>query len=410
VVLKSQEEGKSAFLSFNVRQSRVYTLFLLHVFLYLHRITLEIKEIIMGFLEDMVGVVNNGTRAVSEAWNSDAGAVVGGILAPWTMLDEKRRAGVGRAWDWANTPQGGTPAYDLTEEWVKQHGGQRDLNYEKSQAFYNQLTGQNSFMNPENWYKQLSGMGTDIQSLANRSSGDIMNTFMQANQSQLMDWAGQVARGATSQAGQTFQDLARQRSYDSSRRMESQMGRGGMFSTGGGAQAAALNAAAQSPLLETLAQYDQMYSNAFQQNYGNAFQNQMNYEYNRPNTMLNLYNSQSNNAGNLLAQLAGLSQQQILAPSFVEGQAGQTPLNVMGQVAAAAIPIGVGLATGNPAMAAGGVASGAQSLAKNQNSKQNTSAPSFSTYGGTAAPYNPYNPGNTNAQYGPQYDANVIYP
>jgi hypothetical protein len=164
---------------------------------------------------------------------------------------------------------GGTT--DITAPWVAANGGSRDMNYQRSNAWYNRLNG-NGPMNPENWFKQASGYANGAQGdllekmrlAAGRSGQDIFSSF-QTTQPQMQDMAGRVADAGISSYGSSMNDLAKVQSQEAIRALENRFGANGGLANG--AAMASMARGASEPLLQALAQIAQLRANAFQGGY-----------------------------------------------------------------------------------------------------------------------------------------------
>ena len=144
---------------------------------------------------------------------------------------------MGKAGEWF-TGQGKAPqATDVTSDWAKKNG--RDLNSERSNAFYNMLTGN-----------------------ANNPMANSLRTSASA-----------TADAAISPFATSMQEYANQQSIAGRRSMEQRLSQGGMLGTDSGAGRYALMKAAQDPWAAAQAQisgkYSDIYSSAYEKLLGN---------------------------------------------------------------------------------------------------------------------------------------------
>lgn len=225
---------------------------------------------------------------------------------------------------------GGT--YDPTQDWITQYnGGNRDLNYERSDAFYNLLTQNGSSGNPMSWLNSAQNMSgqqnallSALTSSANRSGADMFNQFSEF-QPGMMTMAGNVADQAMQYNGQQIEDYANMRSRDSMRSLENTLGGSGLFSTSNGAALAAMARGAQTPIMEAMTNLGNMRSQA----YMNAYTPMANTGYQSVvgqtdalasalNGVNNAMGVNGNIGGNLMSLLGSQSESAWLTPQMVE--------------------------------------------------------------------------------------------
>ncbi len=241
-------------------------------------------------------------------------------------------------WDWLF---GSNKTVDLSQDWLKgfnaQNGfadGNRDLNAQRSNAFYKQLTSGGN-MDPSSWYARAMGIGgmqnnamNGAMQMANRSAGDVWGDFARGALPGMQGAAQAAAVGATSRGEQSMLDLARMRSAEARNAAELMASRTGLGTMGSsGAATAAIAKAMQAPLLEAEAGINQQYGNA----YMGALNPLMGYGYQREasrgddylKALSGINQAQGNylQAGGGLSQLLGeQSQQYLLAPMLQQVQ------------------------------------------------------------------------------------------
>lgn len=210
----------------------------------------------------------------------------------------------------------------LNAQWGAPEGN-RDLNYGRSNAFYNQLIGGGA-MDPSAWMNQALGyspyanqMMRGASDSANRGGTDIFNAFSQV-QPGMMGMAGDVANRATTRFEGSMMDLANQQSRDALRTLENRLGAGGAFGTSSGAALSALARGAATPLMEAQTNINNMYSNAFQNAYNPMAQMGYGRELNRTNEFLQALQGANQSMSTLggqgqgLANLLGQQSEQII--------------------------------------------------------------------------------------------------
>jgi hypothetical protein len=275
----------------------------------------------------------------SPIWSSlfnGAKSALGGLgsMNPWML-----GAGVGMQ-GLASLLNGAPQFEDVNKSWMDLFNAQtgapqanRDLNYQRSNAFYNQLMGSGA-LNPTNWLAKASGMGDQasgqikaiLDALKNGqySPEAQLKSFLSQNPA-LANMAGQTADQSLMNGGQSFSALAEATARNNVDKMASQMGASGLLGGGsiGGAALSSLMRGAMVPLLQVQTQLAQLRQNSFMNAYSPAAQAFMNLLAAQPGQLLQ-------GAGQLgiMAQffgqqgsgLAGLlgdaSQQQILAPNI----------------------------------------------------------------------------------------------
>jgi hypothetical protein len=215
---------------------------------------------------------------------------------------------------------------DLTADWAAKNG--RDLNGDRSQAFYDMLSpgGQldsGSWYNMGRGYAGQAGGQTDrAAEMANRSSGNILEQLLRM-QPEMQRSAAGTATGATSRGAASMADLAAEASARARSNMENRFGAGGQFGTTSGGTLAALMRGTSEPLLQAQSNINQMYSGAYQNAFSPMAQGFMAREFGRPQEYQGVASSYQKSAdqalgtGGLLAQLlGGQSEQALVAPQF----------------------------------------------------------------------------------------------
>lgn len=229
------------------------------------------------------------------------------------------------------------PYEDVLGQWLKGYNGNlgapswnRDLNWDKSNALYQQLT--NGGLNPLAYLGRGDSLSeqarviTDALTRGDWSPGTMQKTFL-ANLPGLTAGAGTVADAATSAAGTSMRDLARAVSARSLNNMQNALGAGGMFGAAAGPVAASLSAGAQEPLMQAETAINQLRSNAFNSAYNPMASFTMQNIANEPSLragFADLYSrlgAQQYSAANpLLSMLGGLSEQALVAPNLQQRQ------------------------------------------------------------------------------------------
>lgn len=236
---------------------------------------------------------------------------------------------------YSGTSWWGGGQYDANQDWLddfnRQYGlpsANRDLNYERSNAFYNRLTSGGS-LDPTAWLGKASGYEDKAAGIygamdraARSSEADKASAFLSAMPG-LEQYASRVTQGALGSGGSTWEELARGLSASSRRDMENRLGASGALGVSSGAAARAISGAAQEPLMNALASIAQTraqaYSGAINPLAQMAYQGIQNKggEYAQILQALSPYYQGSLSMGSNLASLLGQqSEQAILAPDI----------------------------------------------------------------------------------------------
>lgn len=204
---------------------------------------------------------------------------------------------------------------DVTAGYAAQNG--RDLNGERSNAFYGMLTNPGSSMNVSDLYGKA-------QDQYGRSASDLMGELGGA-QGSMMSQAQQVASAATSPYGQNANALAAQQANETRRSLEQRLGASGLGNFGSGAALSSIAQGASEPYAQALTNISQLYSNAYQNAYSPMQQSALSSISNRGNQYASLGNS-------LLGQLGSQSEQALLSPNFQTSAFGSLMGNALGSV------------------------------------------------------------------------------
>lgn len=206
--------------------------------------------------------------------------------------------------------------------------GNRDINYAKSQPFYEMLMGGGP-MGASGWYNlgktYAAKMGTALDqagAYAKRPTADIMSEIGRSS-SGADRIATQAAGRATSRGQASMVDLAELAASRARANMERRFGAQGLFGNRSGGTLAALMQGTAEPLLQAETAVNQAYGNAYAQNFGALLDKITGREFNRPSEMAGIASgfgqglSLAGSQGGLLAQLLGTqAEPALVAPQF----------------------------------------------------------------------------------------------
>lgn len=232
-----------------------------------------------------------------------------------------------------STINGNSPYKDITADWLKTYNnGNRDLNWQNSSRLLQALYGGGA-LDPQSYLSKATGYNANASDIYNsvlaamNPGGRYSAKGMQDSYLAAMPGVNQIAtdaaRGSTSRAGSSMEDLAKLVSARTVNNMTNSLGGRGLFGAAAGPVAASISMGAQEPLMQAQTAINQLYSDAYNKAYSPAAQMAGQTILQEPTNQLNIgqlfksmADSQYSAAAPLLQMLQGLSEQNYLAPQF----------------------------------------------------------------------------------------------